>query len=122
MIGSVALPYFQKTKYNQRMVLGSLAGGGALGQLIPPGVSLILYGLFTNTSIGKRYASAFVAGLLVTIAMMVFLFIYGVVTKSREPKIGVSLSERLMSLWDLLPNGPLFFFFIFCFSLFFSVL
>ena len=107
MIGSVALPYFQKTKYNQRMVLGSLAGGGALGQLIPPGVSLILYGLFTNTSIGKLYASAFVAGLLVTIAMMVFLFIYGVVTKSREPKIGVSLSERLMSLWDLLPTVAL---------------
>jgi C4-dicarboxylate transporter, DctM subunit len=46
-IGSVALPYFEHTRYNRRMVLGSLAAGGALGNLIPPGITFIVYGLIT---------------------------------------------------------------------------
>jgi len=41
-MGSVALPYFEKKAYDQRMVLGSLAAGGALGNLIPPGITFIV--------------------------------------------------------------------------------
>ena len=59
-MGSVALPYFDKTRYNQRMVLGSLAAGGALGNLIPPGITFIIYGLMTETSVGKLYIAAVV--------------------------------------------------------------
>eukprot|EP01031_Cornospumella_fuschlensis_P050769 gene50769-62090_t len=54
-MGSVALPYFQGTAYNQRWVLGSLAAGGALGNLIPPGITFIIYGLITETSVGQLY-------------------------------------------------------------------
>ena len=57
-MGSVALPYFEKKAYNQRMVLGSLAAGGALGNLIPPGITFIVYGLMTETSVGKLYIAA----------------------------------------------------------------
>ena len=59
-IGSVALPYFERTQYSQRMVLGSLAAGGALGNLIPPGITFIVYGLITETSVGKLYLAAFI--------------------------------------------------------------
>ena len=38
-MGAVALPYFKKTAYSPSMVLGSLAAGGALGNLIPPGIT-----------------------------------------------------------------------------------
>ena len=44
-MGSVALPYFEKTHYPPKLVLGSLAAGGALGNLIPPGITFIIYGL-----------------------------------------------------------------------------
>jgi len=54
-MGSVALPYFSNTKYSVRMVLGSLAAGGALGNLIPPGITFIIYGLITETSVGALY-------------------------------------------------------------------
>ncbi|HUO65581.1 MAG TPA: TRAP transporter large permease subunit, partial [Terriglobales bacterium] len=40
-MGAVALPYFRQTKYSPAMVLGSLAAGGALGNLIPPGITFI---------------------------------------------------------------------------------
>ena len=43
-MGSVALPFFHGTRYDPKMVLGSLAAGGALGNLIPPGITFIIYG------------------------------------------------------------------------------
>ena len=64
-MGSVALPYFEGTRYSQRMVLGSLAAGGALGNLIPPGITFILYGLITETSVGALYIAALLPSLLV---------------------------------------------------------
>ncbi len=57
-IGSVALPYFERTRYNPRMVLGSLAAGGALGNLIPPGITFIVYGLITESSISPPSSPA----------------------------------------------------------------
>ena len=51
-------PYFRDTSYDPRMVLGSLAAGGALGNLIPPGITFIIYGLITETSVGALYLAA----------------------------------------------------------------
>ena len=64
-MGSVALPYFTGSGYSQRMVLGSLAAGGALGNLIPPGITFIIYGLITETSVGALYVAALGPSLLV---------------------------------------------------------
>ncbi len=57
-MGSVALPYFEKSHYPPKLVLGSLAAGGALGNLIPPGITFIIYGLITETSVGALYLAA----------------------------------------------------------------
>jgi C4-dicarboxylate transporter, DctM subunit len=76
-MGSVALPYFQNTSYNPRMVLGSLAAGGALGNLIPPGITFILYGLLTDTSVGKLYLAALGPSLLVLLLFMGVIFWHG---------------------------------------------
>ena len=48
----------QQHAYDPRMVLGSLAAGGALGNLIPPGITFIIYGLITETSVGALYLAA----------------------------------------------------------------
>ena len=76
-MGSVALPYFDKTNYNQRMVLGSLAAGGALGNLIPPGITFILYGLMTETSVGKLYIAAVVPSIIVCALFFVVILVHG---------------------------------------------
>jgi C4-dicarboxylate transporter, DctM subunit len=108
-IGSVALPYFGKTAYNQRLVLGSLAAGGALGNLIPPGISFIVYSLFTDTSIGKLYAGGFVVGILVAALFMVYIFGYGLVTGTREAVTAVTWRQRVTSLAELAPTLALIF-------------
>jgi tripartite ATP-independent transporter DctM subunit len=106
-IGSVALPYFGKTRYDPRLVLGSLAAGGALGNLIPPGISLIVYGLFTETSVGQLYAAAFVAGGLVTALFLAFIFVYSLVGSAREVAPATPWRRRVASLLDLLPTATL---------------
>jgi len=106
-IGAVALPYFERTRYSQRMVLGSLAAGGALGNLIPPGITFIVYGLLTETSVGKLYLAAFLPGFMVAALFMVYIFVYGVFYPVREEAQHVGWRERLWGVVDLLPTAVL---------------
>jgi tripartite ATP-independent transporter DctM subunit len=106
-MGSVALPYFEKTAYNERMVLGSLAAGGALGNLIPPGITFILYGLMTETSVGKMYIAAVLPSALVCALFFLVIFVHG----WRLPKTVTvpksTMGEKLRSLVDLVPTSVL---------------
>jgi C4-dicarboxylate transporter, DctM subunit len=106
-MGSVALPYFEKKPYNQRMVLGSLAAGGALGNLIPPGITFIVYGLMTETSVGKMYIAAIVPSVLVCLLFFAVIFIHGLRSPNKEILPPISAQERWRSLVDLLPTSLL---------------
>ena len=106
-MGSVALPYFEKTAYNQRMVLGSLAAGGALGNLIPPGITFIVYGLMTETSVGKMYIAAIVPSALVCLLFFAVILVHGLRRPSKETPPPATASERWQSLVDLLPTSLL---------------
>ncbi|MBP0464625.1 TRAP transporter large permease [Roseomonas sp. PWR1] len=102
-MGSVALPYFQDTKYNQRMVLGSLAAGGALGNLIPPGITFIIYGLITETSVGALYIAALIPALLVTGLFLLVILAHGL-THPMEKPARLPLAMKLRALADLVPT------------------
>jgi C4-dicarboxylate transporter, DctM subunit len=106
-MGSVALPYFEKTAYNQRMVLGSLAAGGALGNLIPPGITFIVYGLMTETSVGKMYIAAIVPSVLVCLLFFAVILVHGLRLPSTEKPPPATARERWQSLVDLLPTSLL---------------
>jgi C4-dicarboxylate transporter, DctM subunit len=69
-ISTVALPTFKTRKYDQRMVLGSIAAGASLGNLIPPGIAFLIYGAMTNTSAGRLYAAGVVPGAIMTLLFM----------------------------------------------------
>ncbi len=106
-MGSVALPYFEKSHYPPRLVLGSLAAGGALGNLIPPGITFIIYGLITETSVGALYLAAIGPSILVVLLFMATIFWYSFRLKLREPAgtARVTWAHRLASLSDLLPTA-----------------
>jgi len=73
-VGSVAYPEMSKRNYNEPMVVGSLAGGGTLGLLIPPSLSLLIYGALTETSIGKLFLGGILPGILMSILFMLYIF------------------------------------------------
>jgi C4-dicarboxylate transporter DctM subunit len=109
-IGSVALPAFRARGYNERLVLGSLAGGGALGNLIPPGIAFIVYGVLMEVSIGRLYIAGIVPGILVSLLFMLFIFAVAVIRPQwapREPAAPWAIMLR--GLLDLLPTVILIF-------------
>lgn len=56
-ISTITLPAFRHRGCDQRLVLGSIAAGASLGNLIPPGIAFLVYGAMTNTSAGRLYAA-----------------------------------------------------------------
>lgn len=74
-VGSVAYPEMSKRGYDKDTVVGSLAGGGTLGLLIPPSLSFLIYGALTETSIGRLFAAGIVPGIMVGAMFMLYLLI-----------------------------------------------
>mgnify|MGYP000955140387 FL=1 len=108
-VGSVAYPEMSKRNYNEPMVVGSLAGGGTLGLLIPPSLSLLIYGALTETSIGKLFMGGILPGILMAILFMLYIFI----RCTKNPKLWNSDTyneEKLSSsIFNLLKIWPIAF-------------
>ncbi len=66
-IGSSGIPEMRKRGYSERLTTGLIAAGGTLGILIPPSLTLILYGLATEQSIGRLFMAGVGPGLMLTI-------------------------------------------------------
>jgi len=106
-MGSVALPHFEGTKYDQKIVLGSLAAGGALGSLIPPSTVLIIYALLTNTSVSALYIAALLPALLVTVLCMGVIVVHGLRHPLPRSDVKVPLSVKLKSTLGIIPTALL---------------
>ena len=74
-VGSVAYPEMSKRGYDKDTVVGSLAGGGTLGLLIPPSLSFLIYGALTETSIGRLFAAGIIPGIMVGAMFMLYLLV-----------------------------------------------
>lgn len=84
-VGSVAYPEMSTRGYDRRMVVGSLAGGGTLGLLIPPSLSLLIFGALTETSIGRLFIAGIIPGLLIALLFMGYILFRCLVTPSLAP-------------------------------------
>ena len=101
-MGVIAMPQMLKRKYEKKIVMGSIAAGGALGILIPPSVIFILYGTLTGVSIG----GLFMGGILPGLVLSVLFILYIAIRCWRNPVLGPSLpageranrQEKLSSL------------------------
>ena len=106
-IGVVAIPAFKARKYNDRLVLGSIAAGGTLGILIPPSINMIIYGSVADVSIGRLFAGGFIPGF--SLAFMFMLVIAAIAIVRPEvaglPEAPIPFGEKVKSLVSLLPIG-----------------
>ncbi len=64
-MGMIAVPAMLNRGYSKQIALGSVAAGGSLGILIPPSVTMIVYGVTSGTSIGRLYSAGIMPGLLI---------------------------------------------------------
>lgn len=65
-IGKMGIPEMRKRGFPDGLATGSIAAGGTLGILIPPSITMIVYGIATETSIGRLFLAGFLPGLLLT--------------------------------------------------------
>ena len=112
-MSKVSMPEMRRYKYDDSLATASIAAGGTLGILIPPSVILVIYGLMTETSVGKLFIAGVLPGLLgVLFYLMAVLFVV-----TRNPAAGPvgdksSWAERLIALRDVWTTLGLFFFVI----------
>jgi C4-dicarboxylate transporter DctM subunit len=74
-MGLVALPEMKKLKYDPALATGCVAAGGSIGILIPPSTLLIIYGIITETSIGKLFIAGIIPGILEALFYIATIFI-----------------------------------------------
>jgi tripartite ATP-independent transporter DctM subunit len=104
-IGKMGIPEMRKRGYDADLATGAIAAGGTLGILIPPSVTMILYGIASETSIGRLFIAGILPGLLLTTLFMAWAFFLSwkrgtvLIDKDRV----YSLKEKVELLPRLLP-------------------
>lgn len=96
---TVAVPEMDRYNYDRRLSCGTVATVGTLGILIPPSVVLIIYGILTETSIGRLFLAGIIPGLMVAFSFAVTLFGWCSIRPELGPKgQKSSWKERFASL------------------------
>jgi len=105
-IGRMTLPELRKQGYRERMAIGTLAGSGTLGLLIPPSIILIVYGVAAEVSIARLFIAGALPGLLLVSLFMGFTMVWGYLHKDELPQKNqhdTSWPMRIKALRKLLP-------------------
>jgi C4-dicarboxylate transporter DctM subunit len=106
----VAMPSMRRYKYDDGLASGSIAAGGTLGILIPPSVMLVIYGILTETDIGKLFAAGFLPGIVGILLYLVAIAIATAIKPSLGPRgERVGMRERLRALKGVISIALLFF-------------
>ncbi len=104
-VGKMSIPELRKRKYPEKILLGSLAGSGTLGLLIPPSIILIIYGVAVQESIAKLFIAGIIPGIMIALIFMFYVIIWSIINKNKMPKIleEFSFFEKVKKSKQLLP-------------------
>ncbi|MCV6591408.1 MAG: TRAP transporter large permease subunit [Silicimonas sp.] len=104
-VGKMSIPELRKREYPEHMVIGTLAGAATLGLMIPPSLTLIVYGVTINESIIKLFFAGIVPGLVLAAMFMAYVGIYSGVGRDWKPvnETGMSFAEKLKNSRFLIP-------------------
>ena len=104
-VGKMSIPELRKRKYPEKILLGSLAGSGTLGLLIPPSIILIIYGVTVQESIAKLFIAGIIPGIMIAIIFMGYVIIWSLINKKSMPKTyeNFSFLEKIKKSKQLLP-------------------
>lgn len=84
-IGRISLPELLKRGYNEKMAIGTLAGSGTLGLLIPPSIIMIVYASATDQSIARLFIAGVIPGIMLALLFMGFVMVWALVFAERMP-------------------------------------
>lgn len=104
-VGKMSIPELRKRNYPEQMVIGTLAGAATLGLMIPPSLTLIVYGVTINESITKLFFAGILPGLFLAAMFMGYVAIYSKVSKNWNPtpEPEMSFGEKVKNSRFLVP-------------------
>jgi tripartite ATP-independent transporter DctM subunit len=104
-IGKMTLPELARRGYPEDRVIGSLAGAGTLGLLIPPSIIMIVYGVTADVSIAKLFVAGMLPGILLAGLFSGFLVVWALLNPGKVPKpdATMTLRQKLYESRHLIP-------------------
>ena len=93
-VGRMSIPELRARNYSEKMTIGTLAGAGTLGLLIPPSIILIVYGVTVNESIAKLFIAGILPGIMLALLFMSFIAIRALIFPGTMPEREAALPLR----------------------------
>ncbi len=104
-VGKMSIPELEKRNYPRPLIIGTLAGAATLGLMIPPSLTLIVYGVTINESISKLFLAGIIPGLILASLFMLYVVVYSLI-KGRGDIIvdsAKTFKEKLVASRFLIP-------------------
>jgi C4-dicarboxylate transporter, DctM subunit len=104
-IGKMTIPELSRRGYAERMMIGSLAGAGTLGLMIPPSIVMIVYGVSAEVSIARLFIAGVLPGILLILLFMGYVVVWALVNPEATPSEAtrMTLRERVANSLLLVP-------------------
>ncbi len=104
-VGKMSIPELRKREYPEKMIIGTLAGAATLGLMIPPSLTLIVYGVTVNESISRLFFAGIIPGIVLAGMFMAYVAITSRVSSkwapTEEPRM--SFADKLVATRFLIP-------------------
>ncbi|MDX6748565.1 TRAP transporter large permease subunit [Geminicoccaceae bacterium 1502E] len=98
-IGRMSLPELSRRGYNENMMIGTLAGSGTLGLLIPPSIVMIVYGVTAQQSVARLFIAGILPGLVLVLLFMGYVALWSMANAERMPAAEPRVKLRT-KLWE----------------------
>ena len=104
-IGRISVPELKSRGYPESIAIGSLAGSGTLGLLIPPSIIMIVYGVAAQVSVARLFIAGVLPGLLLVVLFSGYVMLWSLLNKGAIPAAQEQLPflQRVRATWRLLP-------------------
>jgi C4-dicarboxylate transporter, DctM subunit len=104
-IGKITLPELKRRGYPDEIAIGTLAGAGTLGLLIPPSIIMIVYGVAANVSIAKLFIAGVVPGILLALLFMGYIVVWALLNPGKVPAADAAMSfaQKVYASRHLIP-------------------
>ncbi len=104
-VGKITLTELSKRGYDRKLAIGSLAGAGTLGFLIPPSLIMIIYGILSDSSIGKLFIGGIIPGIILASMYSSYIIIVSLIKPNIVPKEKehYTFKEKIIASKELIP-------------------
>jgi tripartite ATP-independent transporter DctM subunit len=104
-IGKMTIPELRKRGYPEEMTVGTLAGAGTLGLLIPPSIIMIVYGVTAEVSISQLFIAGVIPGLMLASLFMGYVVVWALMNPGKTPASDIRMSfvEKIYASRHLIP-------------------